>query len=72
MKSPDNELLVTEPLIEKNYKRLETVGIRKSGKDLISYRLVKVTLPTDEIEILMNNLNNTFTISDLAEIYCLH
>ena len=69
MKSTENEILVTEPLNEKTYKRLEKFGIRKSKLDTISYRLVKVILNTGEIEILMTNLNNTFSISDLSEIY---
>lgn len=69
MQSSANEILITETLSEKTYKRLETFGIRKSKMDSITYRLVKVVLSTGETEILMTNLDNTFTISDLSEIY---
>jgi hypothetical protein len=69
MQSAENEMFVTEPLNEKACKRLADLGIRKSKLDTISYRLVKVLLSTGEIEVLMTNLDNTFTISDLAEIY---
>jgi hypothetical protein len=69
MQSPDNEVYITEPLSEKTYKRLEKFGIRKSEMDMISYRLVKITLSTGEIEVLMTNLDKSFTISDLAELY---
>lgn len=69
MQSTENELLVTEPISEKTYKRLAEMGIRKSQKDMVSYRLVKVPLNTGETEILMTNLDNSFSINDLAEIY---
>jgi hypothetical protein len=69
VQSPDNEIIITEPLSEKTYKRLEQFNIRKSTLDMISYRLVKVILPTGEIEILMTNLDNSFSIKDLSEIY---
>ena len=71
MQSTDNEAFITEPLSEKTYKRLEEFGIRKPQNDTISYRLVKVILSTGETEILMTNLDKSFTISDLAKIYCL-
>jgi hypothetical protein len=69
MQGIDNEVYITEPLSEKTYKRLEEFGIRKSKMDRISYRLVKITLPTGEIEVLMTNLDTSFTMSDLAELY---
>ena len=69
IQNPDNDVVIKEPLSEKMYKRLETFGIRKSKLDTISYRLVKVILSTGETEILITNLNNTFSISDLSEIY---
>jgi hypothetical protein len=69
MQSNDNEAFITEPLSEKTYKRLEKQGIRKSQLDTISYRLVKIILPTGEIEVLMTNLDKSFTINDLAELY---
>lgn len=67
--STDNEVFITEPLSERAYKRLEDFGLRKSKADTISYRLVKVILTTGETEVLMTNLDNSFTISDLAELY---
>lgn len=69
MQSTDNEVFITESLSEKTYKRLEKLGIRKSKLDTISYRLVKVILPTGETEVLMTNLDKSFTINDLAELY---
>lgn len=69
VESTSNEVIITERLTEKAYKRLEKLGIRKSKLDTISYRLVKVVLSTGETEILMTNLDNSFTISDLAELY---
>jgi hypothetical protein len=39
---------------------------------MITYRLVKVILPTGETEVLMTNLDESFTISDLSEIYHLY
>jgi hypothetical protein len=69
MESADNEAFITEPLSEKTCKRLKKEGIVKSKLDMISYRLVKVFLPTGETEVLMTNLDNSFTINDLAELY---
>lgn len=69
MESNDNEVFITESLSEKTYKRLEEFGIRKSKKDMISYRLVKVLLSTGETEILMTNLDNSFIINDLETLY---
>ncbi len=37
----------------------------------ISHRLVKVILSTGEVGVQMINLDNSLTISGLAEIYCL-
>jgi hypothetical protein len=37
--------------------------------DMITYRLVKIILSTGETEVLMTNLDESFTISDLSEIY---
>jgi hypothetical protein len=67
--SAENDVIITEPMSTSCYKKLEGFGIRKSKSDSVSYRLVKVILPTGEIEILMTNLDESFTISDLAEIY---
>lgn len=69
IQSSDNEQYITIPISEKTYKRLENYGIRQSQHDTISLRLVKVLLSTGEIEILVSNLDKSFTINDLAEIY---
>jgi hypothetical protein len=69
VQSSDNERYITEPLSERTYKRLEEFGIRKSKLDMISYRLAKIILSTGETEVLMTNLDKSFTISDLAELY---
>lgn len=69
VQSPDNEIIITEPLSERCYKELEKFGIRQSKSDTISYRLVKIILSTGETEVLMTNLDKTFTINDLSELY---
>jgi hypothetical protein len=69
MESSANEVFITEPLSERTCKRLAECGIRKSQLDMISYRLVKIILPTGEPEVLMTNLDSTFTMSDLGELY---
>jgi IS4 transposase len=43
--------------------------IRKSRMATISYCLVKVILPTGETEVLMTDLDKSFTINELAELY---
>jgi hypothetical protein len=69
LQSPENEAYITEPLTQKCYWRLEEMGIRKSQHDTISYRMVKVALPTGETEVLMTGLGPEFTADDIAEIY---
>jgi hypothetical protein len=69
VQSPDNDVIITEPMGERCCKKLEEFGIRKSKMGMITYRLVKVILPTGETEVLMTNLDESFTISDLSEIY---
>lgn len=69
MESPDADVSITEPLSDKARKRLADLDIKKSKTDTITYRLVKVILPTGETEVLMTNLDSTFTINDLAELY---
>jgi hypothetical protein len=69
VQSADNDVIITEPIGERCYKELEKYGIRKSKMDMITYRLVKIILSTGETEVLMTNLDENFTISDLSEIY---
>ena len=69
MESSELDLTITEPLSRKCCKRLAEFGIKKTKTDLITYRLVKIILPTGAIEILMTNLDKSFTMSDLSEIY---
>jgi len=69
VQSAANEIIITEPLTEKTSQRLMELGIRKSAKDTISYRLVKVVLSTGETEVLMTNLGEEFTIEDLGHLY---
>lgn len=69
VESADQEAYITEPMTEKARKRLEKHGIIQSKNDTVSYRLVKVVLATGEIEVLMTNLDESFTVSDLAELY---
>jgi hypothetical protein len=69
MQSSDNDIIVTEPLSDKTCKKLTELGIKHSKNGEISYRLVKVILSTGEIEVLMTNVDNTFTLSDLYTLY---
>jgi hypothetical protein len=69
MKSDDVDITVNEPLTQKCCKELANMGIRKSKQDTISFRLVKIKLQTGETEVLMTNLDNSFTIEDLNYIY---
>jgi hypothetical protein len=69
IQSPDNDVIITEQLSEKTCKRLSELDIKHSKNDTISYRLVKIILSTGETEVLMTNLDNTFTTNDLYEIY---
>lgn len=71
VKSTDNELIVTEKLSTKTLNQLLALGITIIEGAVHSYRLVKVVLSTGEIEVLMTNLDNTFTINDLKKIYSL-
>lgn len=69
LNSSDSEAKVTEQIQYKAFKELQQMGIFISFYDKITYRIVKVPLSTGEIEVLMTNLDNSFTIEDLAEIY---
>lgn len=72
LESSDSEAMITEQIqyrAFKELKELKEMGISVNFYDKISYRIVKIPLSTGEIEILMTNLDDTFTIDDLKEIY---
>ena len=69
VKSSEKEIIINEVINEKCISVLKKLGLFKSKFDTVSYRLVKVILSTGETEILMTNLDNSFTINDLSEIY---
>lgn len=63
------DILVNEAITKKCVTELFKLDIRKSQLDMLSYRLVKVLLSTGVTEILMTNLDESFTIDDLEVIY---
>ena len=67
--SAETDILVTEKLTVKCAKKLKEMGFEVTKETTVSYRLVKVTLPTGEIEILQTNLGADFSIADLSYIY---
>jgi Transposase DDE domain len=69
MKSTDKEAVITEQIQPKALKELHKMGIHVSSYESLTYRLVKIELSTGETEILMTNLDDSFTAQDLAEIY---
>lgn len=69
LESSDNDIQITEKIQYRALKELRLMGIHLSSYDTITYRLVKVLLSTGEIEILMTNLDQSFTIEDLSAIY---
>jgi len=69
VKSSEQELFVTETINEKCIRTLKELGFFKSKFDTVSYRLVKVILPSGETEVLMTNLDASFSIADLQELY---
>jgi hypothetical protein len=67
--SNETDIIVNEQLTQKCFWELAKLGIRKSQHDTITFRLVKIILPTGETEVLMTNLEASFTIEDLNLIY---
>jgi Transposase DDE domain len=69
MQSKVREVTISEQIQPKALKELHKLGIHVSSYDTLTYRLVKIELSTGETEILMTNLDDSFTAEDLAEIY---
>lgn len=67
--SDKEEIWITEKLCESVFKTAKLLSIDVPKDAMITYRLVKIVLSTGEIEILMTNLDDSFTISDLKHIY---
>lgn len=69
--SPENERIVTFTLPRKDRKKLDGYPDFQQGGAFIPCRLIKVTLPTGENEILCTSLIDTelFLHSDFCELY---
>jgi hypothetical protein len=67
--STDTDIWITEKLGESARKSAKELNIPFVKGATVRYRLVKIVLSTGEIEVLMTNLPDTFTISDLSYIY---
>ena len=67
--SKETDILVREKLGENACKSAELQGITVAKGVMVSYRLVKIVLSTGEIEVLMTNLPDTFTLEHLSYIY---
>lgn len=67
--SEETDICVTEKLGENARKSAKLQGIILEKKAVVTYRLVKIILSTGEIEVLMTNLPDTFTLQDLNYIY---
>lgn len=65
----ETDIIVTEQLTQKCFWELAKLGIRKSQHDTVTFRLVKIALPTGETEVLMTNLGADFSIADLNFTY---
>lgn len=69
VKSDENDIFITEYLNERAAKTLRESGYLVSKEsDKVSYRLVKIMLPTGEIEVLATNVLD-LTVAELAVIY---
>lgn len=71
--SGQSERWVEEPLHEKAWRELATMGIGQSGLDTIRYRLVRLAIPgTGETEVLMTNLSEQeFDTMAMSELYAM-
>ncbi len=69
VKSDENDIFITEHLNERAAKNLRESGYLVSKEsDKVSSRLVKIILPTGEIEVLATNVLD-LTVAELAAIY---
>lgn len=69
VKSCENDIFITEFLNERAAKTLrESDYLVSKESDKVGYRLVKIVLPTGEIEVLATNVLD-LTIEELAVIY---
>ena len=55
VKSSEQELFITETINEKCIRNLKELELFRTKFDTVSYRLVKVFLPSGETEVLMTN-----------------
>lgn len=56
VQSGDNERIVTEHLSERGVRTIRKLGHKVSRKDTITFRLIRVNLPTGEVEVLLTTL----------------
>jgi Transposase DDE domain len=64
-----SEAWINEKLGENAYRSAKLLGIMLPKNTMITYRLVRIVLSTGEIEVLMTNLSDTFTLENLNYIY---
>lgn len=69
VKSDKNDVFITENLNERSAKSLRELGYTVSKKsNQVSYRLVKIVLSTNEIEVLATNVLD-LSVEELSAIY---
>jgi 23S rRNA G2069 N7-methylase RlmK/C1962 C5-methylase RlmI len=71
IKSGKRQQIVRAPMAERAVRSLRKLGHPVSRSDRMSYRLIRVDLPGDEVEILLTTLVNTkrWPASDFKELY---
>ncbi len=71
IQSEDYERLVTAPMTERAVRSLRKLGYCVSRKDNITYRLIRVDLPSGEVEVLLTTLlhRRHFHYKIFADLY---
>lgn len=69
VQSGKDDLIVEEKKTYKTIIRLKELEFEAKEEEMVRYRLVKIVLETGEIEVLMTNLDSSFTLADLYELY---
>jgi hypothetical protein len=64
-----SDALITEPLNERAWRQLRKLGHQKSSYHTLTYRLIRVELPSGETEVLMTTLLEGFTVADFSYLY---
>lgn len=69
LSSGQQELVVTETLAESCWRELRKMGYQKSKYHQITYRLIRVELPSETEVLATTLLDERFTPDDFAELY---